>query len=573
MIVCDVKLVAPIGSPESWQTRRWLGRFYHAAGITKKFSLDFFLHTMSPTAITKRKRDESTEAAELKKQKKLKKEKKDKKDKKDKKEKKSKKEKKQHDHSQPEKAIEQQQQPLNNNDDVSFDQLAKYTYKEHAELTSLPESTITDYLKKNEVDIQGDLKLRPILQFAYTNVPNKLLKVFENFSNPTPIQATTWPFTLSGRDIVGIAETGSGKTYGFTLPGLVHLASNKSKSKNPSMLVLSPTRELAMQSEEQAREAGKMFGLKTICLYGGVDKASQARRLATGTDIVVATPGRLLDLLNDEAIDLSEVSFLVLDEADRMLDEGFERDIRAIIGHVPKQRQTLMFSATWPMSIRKLAADFLNNPIRVTIGSPDLAASNSITQIVEVVDDPRSKEGKLLQLLKKIHGSRKNRVLVFGLYKKECDRIERRLIENGYKVAAIHGSKKQHERNEALANFKSATHPLMIATDVAARGLDIPDVEYVVNLTFPLTIESYIHRIGRTGRGGKKGTAYTFFTPEDKAHSGELINVLKQANMPVPDELYKFGTTVKKKTHSAYGAFFKDTSEAPKATKIVFGDD
>lgn len=459
---------------------------------------------------------------------------------------------------------------------MEIDQLASYIYKEHPSLTALPQSTIDEYLKKNEVDIQGDLKLRPILEFSQTNLPESLLNVFAKFANPTPIQAVTWPISLSGRDIVGIAETGSGKTYAFTVPGLVHISSQLkggSKSKKPTMLVLSPTRELAMQSDEQASAAGKAMGISTICLYGGVPKDPQVEALKRGVDIVVATPGRLMDLIDDGACDLSEISFLVLDEADRMLDDGFERDIRKIIEQTPSSRQTLMFSATWPASVRKLAADFLKSPIRVTIGSDELAASQNVKQIVEVLDDPRSKTRKLMDLLKKIHASRSNRVLIFALYKKEAVRIEEQLLRNGYKVIGIHGDKSQQQRTAALNQFKSGSHPLMVATDVAARGLDIPDVEYVINVTFPLTIEAYIHRIGRTGRGGKKGTAYTFFTVQDKAHSGELVNVLKQANMPVPDGLLKFGTSVKKKTHSAYGAFFKDTEHAPKATKIVFDND
>ncbi|CAO3608281.1 unnamed protein product [Cunninghamella echinulata] len=409
-------------------------------------------------------------------------------------------------------------------------------------------------------------------------LPSNMMQVFKKFDKPTPIQATTWPISLSGRDIIGIAETGSGKTYAFTIPGLVHISSklhkNTSvKNKKPTMLVVSPTRELAMQSQEQASEAGKAIGITSVCLYGGVSKESQRAELQRGVDIIVATPGRLIDLINEGYCDLSEVSFLVLDEADRMLDDGFEKDIRSIMDSTPKSRQTLMFSATWPESIRKLAHEYLNNPMRVSIGSTDLAASNNVKQIVEVVDNPRDKEHKLIQLLNKIHRGRQNRVLVFALYKKEATRVENTLSRSGFKVVGIHGDKNQAHRTLALSQFKDGSLPLMVATDVAARGLDIPDVEYVINLTFPLTIESYVHRIGRTGRGGKKGTAYTFFTPEDKSHSGELINVLKQANQPVPDALMKFGTTVKKKTHGAYGAFFKETSDAPKATKIVFSDD
>ncbi|CAO3590197.1 unnamed protein product [Absidia cylindrospora] len=407
-----------------------------------------------------------------------------------------------------------------------------------------------------------------------------MLQVFKKFDKPTPIQATTWPVSLSGRDIIGIAETGSGKTYAFTIPGLVHISSKLLKQKSssdkvrkPTMLVVSPTRELAMQSQEQALEAGKSCGVTSVCLYGGVSKIGQREELQRGVDIIVATPGRLIDLINEGYCDLSEISFMVLDEADRMLDDGFEKNIRDIMDYTPKGRQTLMFSATWPESVRKLANEYLSNPMRISIGSTDLAASQNVTQIVQVVENPRDKEYKLVELLKKIHKSRSNRVLVFALYKKEASRVEFTLQKSGFKAVGIHGDKSQQQRTEALQQFKDGSFPVMVATDVAARGLDIPDVEYVINLTFPLTIESYVHRIGRTGRGGKKGTAYTFFTPLDKAHSGELINVLKQANQQVPDELLKFGTTVKKKSHGAYGAFFKDTADAPKASKIVFSDD
>lgn len=455
---------------------------------------------------------------------------------------------------------------------ATVDNLATYEYKEHPDLTALPQSTIDEYKTKNEIKTDGDLNLRPTLKFDYLNLPEPLLKVFKDFKEPTPIQAASWPCTLSGRDMVGIAETGSGKTYAFTIPGLVHIASQRKqgKAKKPSMLVVSPTRELAVQSQEQAEFAGKALGIKSLCLYGGVNREEQRRAVKAGVDIVVATPGRLMDLIEDGACDLSGVSFLVLDEADRMLDDGFEKDIRKIISYVPEKRQTLMFSATWPTSIRKLAADFLNNPMRVTIGSDELSASANVKQIVRVLNFGRKqKPDQLKRVMAEIHKN-KNRVLIFALYKKEAAFLERILIENGYKTVGIHGDKTQIQRNEALEKFKKGIMPVMVATDVAARGLDIPDVEYVINYTFPQTIESYIHRIGRTGRGGKKGTAYTFFTDEEKHLAGELINVLKQANADVPADLMKFGTTVKKKQHSVYGAFFKDTNEMPKATKITF---
>ncbi|KAI9494500.1 P-loop containing nucleoside triphosphate hydrolase protein [Zychaea mexicana] len=500
------------------------------------------------------------------KEKKDKKEKKEKKEKKDKSEKKRKLEETENDETKRRKVEEKAPES-------AVDQVADYHYKEHDDLVALPQSEIDTYLKDNSVKIDSDLKLRPITKFAYARLPTLLGDLFKKFESPTPVQAVTWPFALSSRDVVGIAETGSGKTYGFLIPGLIHLAHQKINSKEhgrkPKMVVISPTRELTVQIQEQAQEAANKMGLHSIVVYGGVPKQPQVNLLRRGTDIVIATPGRLMDLMNDGECDLSEISFLVLDEADRMLDEGFERDIRQIIGSTPKERQTLMYSATWPQQIRKLAEDYLNNPTRVTIGSDELSASQRVKQIVQVVPNSRDKQDKLINLLRKIHKNG-NRILVFGLYKKECDRVEGVLGRSGFNVAGIHGSKTQVARSEALEGFKKGNTPILIATDVAARGLDIPNVEFVVNLTFPLTIEQYIHRIGRTGRGGKSGTAYTFFSDEDKAHSGELINVLKQANMEVPQELYKYGTTVKKKTHSAYGAFFKDTGSAPKATKIKF---
>ncbi|KAJ2963415.1 hypothetical protein NQZ79_g1575 [Umbelopsis isabellina] len=513
------------------------------------------------------------------KEKKEKKEKKHKKDKseskhKDKKEKKEKKEKKR----KLEEAVDSADKETKKakSSEASESDIVANGYTVHHSLASLPQSDIDAYYKKNAIEVVGDQSYRPIMEFSQSGLPSNFLKVVKNFKNPTPIQASTWPISLSGRDLIGIAETGSGKTLAFTLPALVHIQAKRrdaGNKKGPTVLVVAPTRELAMQSQEQAEAAGKECGVKTVCIYGGVPKDAQKKAIRSGVDIIVATPGRLIDLMEEGACDISSVSYLVLDEADRMLDIGFEEAIRKIISNTREDRQTLMFSATWPESVRKLAHDFLSKPMRVTIGSPDLAASHNITQIVEVLDDPRAKERKLTELLAKYHKSRKNRVLVFVLYKKEATRIENYLQRQGYRVVAIHGDKTQQQRTEALNQFKDGSFPLMIATDVAARGLDIPDVEYVVNVTFPLTIEDYVHRIGRTGRGGKKGTAHTIFTVQDKSHSGELINVLKQANMPVPDELLKFGGTVKKKEHSAYGAFYKDMGDAPKATKIVFGDD
>ena len=259
------------------------------------------------------------------------------------------------------------------------------------------------------------------------------------------------------------------------------------------MLIISPTRELAMQSQVVLEEAGRSCKVRSVCVYGGVPKWEQKKQLSQGVEVVVATPGRLIDLMSEGACDLSQVSFLVLDEADRMLDQGFERDIRQIIGETHPARQTALFSATWPDSVRELAHSFLSRPIKVTIGSDDLAAGTRITQIVEVVED-RARELKLQQLLKKYHADRKNRILIFALYKKEAARLEGNLSRAGWVVTSIHGDKSQEGRTKAVEQFKSGEVPLLVATDVAARGLDIPGVDFVINFSFPLTIEDYVHR-------------------------------------------------------------------------------
>lgn len=240
---------------------------------------------------------------------------------------------------------------------------------------------------------------------------------------------------------------------------------------------------------------------------------------------------------------------------------------------VRSDRQTLMFSATWPTAVQRLASNFLSRPVKVTIGSQDLAASHSITQHVEVID-PRARDDRLLALLSKYHSSRKNRVIIFVLYKKEAPRVEAVLNRRGWKCAAIHGDISQGQRTAAVEAFKAGTIPLLIATDVAARGLDIPDVEVVINYSFPLTTEDYVHRIGRTGRAGKTGVAHTFFCAvQDKPRAGELINVLREAQQEVPSDLLKFGTAVKKKESKLYGAHFKDVDVDAKATKVTFDSD
>ncbi|KAJ3007923.1 RNA-dependent ATPase [Thoreauomyces humboldtii] len=455
----------------------------------------------------------------------------------------------------------------------------EWSYTQHATLDALPQSTVDAFYTKNEVEVTGD-DHRPILEFAQAGLPDDLARSLASFPAPTVIQSVCWPAILSGRDMVGIAATGSGKTLAFGIPALLHIrnriARKQIKHGKPQILVLSPTRELAMQIQEQFAKFSNAKDASSVCLYGGVPKWEQKKLLAASPNVIVATPGRLLDLVEEDnsVCDLSDVSYFVLDEADRMLDLGFEDAIKKIISHLTyaKQRQTVMFSATWPTAIQKIANQYLTNAVKVTVGSTDLSANTSIEQRVEVIDQ-FAKEARLLDLLKKYHKSRTNRILIFALYKKEAARLEQFVKRQGFSVAAIHGDLSQIQRTAAIDGFRSGKIPLLIATDVAARGIDIPNVEYVINVTFPLTVEDYCHRIGRTGRAGATGISHTLFTMHDKAHSGALINVLKQAGQIVPPELLKFGTTVKKKVDANYGAFAKDVDMSKKGTKITFSKD
>ncbi|KAG2633044.1 DEAD-box ATP-dependent RNA helicase 5-like isoform X1 [Panicum virgatum] len=413
--------------------------------------------------------------------------------------------------------------------------------------------------------------------FSAAELPSQVLDCCKEFARPSPIQAHSWPFLLDGRDLIGIAATGSGKTIAFGVPALMHIrkkvGGKTGKKAVPRCLVLSPTRELAQQIADVLSEAGTPCGINSVCLYGGTSKGPQIAALKSGVDIVIGTPGRMKDLIEMGVCNLNEVSFVVLDEADRMLDLGFEPEVRAILSQTSSVRQMVMFSATWPLAVHKLAQEFMDpNPIKVVIGSEDLAANHDVMQIVEVLDD-RSRDSRLLALLDKYHKAQSNRVLVFVLYKKEAARVETMLQRRGWKAVSVHGDKAQHDRTKALSLFKEGKCPLMIATDVASRGLDIPDVEVVINYSYPLTTEDYVHRIGRTGRAGKKGVAHTFFTQENKGLAGELVNVLREADQIVPEALKKFGTHVKKKESKIYGSHFKEiTADAPKSTKITFGD-
>ncbi|KAF7785093.1 hypothetical protein Agabi119p4_1258 [Agaricus bisporus var. burnettii] len=497
--------------------------------------------------------------------------------------------------SRKEKKKDKKKRRHESSDSSAITSVAQTTLTATTATSCASDSEAKAFLQKHKITITtpDDVPtFSPVITFDQLSIPEGLRTAFTGFKEPSPIQACTWPPALDGRDVVGIAETGSGKTLAFGIPALSRLIqSSRKSSKKPSVsiLVVAPTRELAIQTHDTLSTLGKPFGIASVAVFGGVPKGPQVEMLkdaakAKGgmvTRIVVGTPGRILDLVQEGACDLSGVDYLVLDEADRMLDKGFENDIRKIISSTKPmaERQTMMFSATWPEAVRRLASTFQRKPVRVTVGSDDLTANSRVKQIVEVFDDSRSKDQRLLATLRSLShsktakgGSNNSRILVFALYKKEASRVEEMLQRQGYTVCALHGDMSQTARMEMLESFKNGQTNLMVATDVAARGLDIPNVSSVINYTFPLTIEDYIHRIGRTGRGDKSGQSITFFTGDNHERSlaGEFAKVLREGGFDY-EALKKFPMTIKKKEHSVYGAFYRDDIPTPSGpTKIVF---
>ncbi|KAK0527249.1 ATP-dependent RNA helicase dbp2 [Tilletia horrida] len=417
--------------------------------------------------------------------------------------------------------------------------LRKDFYVEDARVTARSAAEVDAYRKTKQMTVQGTGVPKPVTTFEEAGFPDYILREISKmgFKEPSPIQSQAWPMALSGRDVVAIAETGSGKTIGFALPAMVHINAQPllAPGDGPIVLILAPTRELANQIQVECNRFGASSKLRTVAVYGGVPKGQQIRDLQRGAEIVIATPGRLIDMLESGKTNLHRVTYLVMDEADRMLDMGFEPQIRKIIGQIRPDRQTLMFSATWPKEVQSLARDFLRDGIQVNIGSHELAANHRVKQVIEVCTD-YEKRGKLVKHLDMI--SQENaKVLIFTNTKRIADELTKYLRQDGWPALAIHGDKQQQERDWVLAEFKSGRSPIMVATAVASRGLDVKDIKYVINYDFPTNTEDYVHQIGRTGRAGTYGTAYTYFTTDNGKQARELIAILREAKQEIPPQL------------------------------------
>ncbi|XP_063347835.1 probable ATP-dependent RNA helicase DDX43 [Pelmatolapia mariae] len=356
------------------------------------------------------------------------------------------------------------------------------------------------------------------------------------FTKPTPIQSQAWPVLLSGEDLIAIAQTGTGKTLAYLLPGFIHMDGQpvpRAERDGPGMLVLTPTRELALQIEAECNKY-RYKGYKSICIYGGGDRRGQINLVKDGVDIVIATPGRLNDLQMNELINLRCITYLVLDEADRMLDMGFEPQIMKILLDIRPDRQTVMTSATWPTGVRRLAKSYLKNPMMVYVGTLDLAAVNTVQQTVLIVRE-EEKKSYLFDFIRNMQPEEK--VIIFVGKKLAVDDLSSDMCLQGLAVQSLHGDREQCDREEALKDFKNGRVRILVATDLASRGLDVHDVTHVFNFDFPRNIEEYVHRVGRTGRAGRSGAAVTLVTRENWRMAPELIPILERAGQDIPEEL------------------------------------
>ncbi|XP_002163544.2 probable ATP-dependent RNA helicase DDX43 isoform X1 [Hydra vulgaris] len=447
--------------------------------------------------------------------------------------------------------------------------IIKKFYKEQNHIAKMTEEKVLEIRElKNKITVSDLSKTsrkipNPVLTFddAFYDYPEILSTIkSNNFTEPSPIQCQAWPVLLSGMDCIGIAQTGTGKTLAFLLPAFIHIDGQpipRDKRGGPSCLVLSPTRELAQQIEMEVKKF-HYRGIRSVCIYGGGDRSAQINLVRQGVEIIIGTPGRLNDLLMNGFFSVKSVTYLVLDEADRMLDMGFEPEIKKILLDIRPDRQTIMTSATWPPGVQRMADKYLRDPIRINVGSLDLQACHSVSQLVEFIEQ-HEKQDRVMDFISAMAPD--DKLIIFVGRKVTADDISSNLAMKGTNIGiqCIHGDRDQSDREQALEDMKTGAARVLIATDVASRGLDIKDLTHVLNYDFPRHIEDYVHRIGRTGRAGRSGCALTFVTREDWMHVAKLIPIMEEAGQEVPEELIEMAERWKKtqdrrdEEKSAYG--------------------
>ncbi|TDL29704.1 P-loop containing nucleoside triphosphate hydrolase protein [Rickenella mellea] len=417
-------------------------------------------------------------------------------------------------------------------------------------------------LELDGIKIRGVECPRPITKWSHCGLPSSCLDVIKrlNFTSPTPIQAQAIPAIMSGRDVIGVAKTGSGKTIAFLLPLFRHIKDQRplEPMEGPMAIVMTPTRELAVQIHRECKPFLKVLNLRAVCAYGGSPIKDQIAEMKKGAEIIVCTPGRMIDLLtanSGRVTNLKRVTYLVLDEADRMFDMGFEPQVMKIVNNIRPDRQTVLFSATFPKQMDSLARKILKKPLEITVGGRSVVAPE-IEQIVEVrVED--TKFHRLLEILGQMYNEDPEaRTLIFVDRQEAADNLLRELLRKGYLCMSLHGGKDQVDRDSTIADFKSGIVPIVIATSVAARGLDVKQLKLVINYDAPNHMEDYVHRAGRTGRAGNKGTCVTFITPEQDRYSVDIYRALKASNATMPKELEELanGFLEKVKTGKAQAA-------------------
>ncbi|WIA29633.1 hypothetical protein OEZ86_012120 [Tetradesmus obliquus] len=426
---------------------------------------------------------------------------------------------------------------------LEYDDFAKDFYTEHPSIAAMSEQQVREYRKQLQVHVSGFDPPKPVQTFGQAGFDHLLLGAIKKagYEQPTAIQAQALPAVLSGRDVLGLAKTGSGKTAAFVLPMLVHIMDQPelNKGEGPIGLVLAPTRELAEQIHKETRKFSKPYGLRAVAAFGGLSKFEQFKELKSGCEIAVATPGRMMDLIRMKACTPQHITYLVLDEADRMFDMGFEQQVRSLLGAVRPDRQTLLFSATLPRRIESLVGEALSNPVRISVGQLG-AANQDVTQRVEVLP---GEAAKLAWLTERLPGFiDEGDVLLFVGQRAKCEEVTAALHSAGFKAAAIHGDMDQFSRMAVLDSFRSGQAHLLVATDVAARGLDIKSIKTVINYDAARDIDTHIHRVGRTGRAGdKEGVAVTLLLEgvnRDTHFAGLLVNSLTLGGQEVPHSLY-----------------------------------
>ncbi|KAL7750433.1 pre-mRNA processing RNA-helicase [Sorochytrium milnesiophthora] len=435
--------------------------------------------------------------------------------------------------------------------------------KELAEMSNQEAQALRDEL--DGIKVAGKNCPKPVTKWMYCGLPLSCLEIIKKsgFAAPTPIQAQALPAIMSGRDVIGIAKTGSGKTLAFLLPLLRHVKDQRplAPMEGPIALIMTPTRELAMQIHKECKVYGKVLGIRSLCAYGGSAIKDQIADLKRGAEVVVCTPGRMIDLLcanSGRVTNLRRVTYLVLDEADRMFDMGFEPQVMKIVNNVRPTRQTVLFSATFPRQMEALARKILRRPLEITVGGKSVVCQD-VTQIVEVRDED-SKFVRLLEVLGQwFEKDKSSRVLIFVDRQDAADTMLSNLLRRGYMCMSLHGGKDQMDRDSTISDFKSGVASVLIATSVAARGLDVKGLNLVVNYDCPNHKEDYVHRVGRTGRAGNKGTAITFVTPDQDRYASDLADALKASGATVPAPLQELAEA------------FRDKVKAGQATKASSG--